>query len=196
MNRIKHIIVDFKLVLHVISTQVLYSRYLYLNVLLFFVVIFFLQWVFNFDDLSQILFSDNGLSGLERLDVLADALINLFRYGNDLIPLSLITISLLQSLALVLIIKIHRSTPKNTKNQDSKVAAGSLGLAALGAGCVACGGSLLAPILGFFAVTVSTSFARRIGDVLLLAAVVISYIALSKISFKAASLYAQEKNHK
>lgn len=81
----------------------------------------------------------------------------------------------------------RRSKEAKSKNQLSG-SAGSLGLGLLGAGCVACSGSLLAPILGVVAANISIAAAERIGDILLVAAVMFSYWSLSRITFKLAML--------
>jgi len=57
-----------------------------------------------------------------------------------------------------------------------------MGLSIIGAGCVACGGSLIAPILSLLATNVSISLAQSLGDILLLMAAVLSFWTLRNIA--------------
>ena len=59
-------------------------------------------------------------------------------------------------------------------------------LSFLGIGCVACGGSVLTPILGVVATNVSISFAESVSILLLLVAVVVSYISMNRVTFMVA----------
>lgn len=151
----------------------------------FVVMLFVLQWLFNIDQLSQIVLGDSGLSFNNRATFLVEGFINIFRYGNNFIPLSMILIALLQAVSITLLLsyrdvvglRAHQSLP--------------LGLSFLGVGCVACGGSVLTPILGVVAANVSIGFAESLSILLLLLAIVISYISMNRISFYVARMVAE-----
>ena len=98
-------------------------------------------------------------------------------------PISIILIATFQASAIVLFFIVRRSRKKAVKQQI-----GSLAVGLIGSGCVACGGSILTPLLGAVASNVSVALAERISDILLLIAVLLSYRALSQISL----VYARE----
>jgi len=176
--------IDIQLNWRIFSSLILKSNFFYLNVILFVIVVMLLQWLFSADQLGIIFDPQFQLSVADKIDIFVNAFLDIFKFIDDVTPVSFVLIGLFQSVSITLLIKIYYDHKKRV--ETSKVA-GSLGISLLGAGCVACGGSLLTPILGFFAVNISISFAQRISDALLVIAVILSYIALSRISVIAAA---------
>ncbi len=184
-NIFKRFWVDLKLVGRIVNHFVLQTKYLYLATALFVAILFLLQWLFSLDQL-EFLWS-SSLSVVEKIDFLIDGFLNIFKFADDIVPVSLILISAMQALAISLLVVLSKEL-KQIKKTKIKSQASSFTLGLVGAGCVACGGSMLTPILGIIASSVSITLAERIGDILLMFAMVLSYRALSKISYQVAAL--------
>jgi len=153
-------------------------RYLWLLLVPFFIAI--LQWLLNVSAFRYILTGDIGLSLFERLDVFVDGVGRVFTNINDWTPISFLLIAVFQASAIILLLELKRQ--KKLERNKSIKQAGSMGLSIIGAGCVACGGSLIAPILSLLATNVSISLAQSLGDILLLMAAVLSFWALRNIA--------------
>lgn len=186
-GRLQHAWVDAKLNYRVVAHFIFHTSWVYVAFGLFVLVLFLLQWLFNIDQLLEIVLGDNPLSVADRIDFVLDGFINIFRYANDFIPVAMISIAFLQALAITLLLRIRRS------RAGSKQAL-PLGLSVLSVGCVACGGSILTPVLSLLASSVSVAFAETLSRLLLVAALVLSYKSLTSIALMTASL--DEKNKK
>ena len=151
-------------------------RYLWVVSVIFIVML--LQWLLNIQELGFFLFGGQ-IPLSEGLEIIWDGLAGVFSLPTDFTPIAFILISLLQSSALVLLLIL-----RNARQAGKKAAkqAGSLGVAVVGAGCVACGGSLMTPLLGLLASNVSIGFASALGDILLALAIILSYMALKDVS--------------
>jgi len=145
----------------------------------FFLVLILLQWIFNYELFWDIMVENQaGLPFSERLDVFLDAIANVFRYANDLTPISLILISFFQASIITIWWRVRLIT------RASRLRVGALGVGILGSGCVACGSSLLPLLLDIVGATLSISLVQRIGDVLLIMAVLLSYRATIKLALR------------
>jgi hypothetical protein len=153
----------------------------------FMLYLFVLQWLFSLDQLVDIVFGNNNLTLLDRVDFLFDGFLNIFKYANDFIPMAMILISLMQAVNITLL--IHYKTSKSVRNAQGL----AISLSAVGVGCVACGGSVITPILGFFASTISVTVAESISRLLLLAAIVVSYISMNRMTFIVAKTIHKQK---
>ncbi len=180
-------IVDLKLTWSVVYNLVLKTSRVYMLLGLFAIFLFVLQWLFNIDQLVEIVFGDNPLSIGERIDFLADGFVNIFRFADDFVPISMILIALVQAITLTLLISF-RSLKRLKSSQGA-----SLGLGFLGIGCVACGGSILTPILGLVATNVSVSLAESISTILLGVALVLSYASMNKVAFLVAKTMPKKR---
>lgn len=185
MAWLRNIYLDLKLNIAVANKNIFSTNYGFVAAGLYFTILFILQWLFNIQEFWNILVHTPSLSALEKIDFFANGLLNVFRYFNDIVPISLILISLMQALAITLLIVKSRESSTKSKKSDS---IGSLALALVGSGCVACGGSVLTPLLGAIASNISITLAERTADAVLIVAVLLSYRALSKISFKLATV--------
>jgi len=171
---------DAKLTWVVFWNLILKTHRIYLFAGSFVAVLFTLQWLFNIDQLLDIVLSNNPLSLGDRADFLVDGFFNIFRFADNLVPISMILIALMQSVTLTLLIG-YRSIGELRGKQGA-----SLGLSFLGIGCVACGGSILTPVLGLIATNISISFAESLSNGLLLIALVLSYLSMNKVTFMVA----------
>ncbi len=150
-----------------------------LFILIFFGILFILQWLFEYEQFYHIVIvNEAGLSLLQILEVLIDSLASFFRYANDLTPASLILIAFFQSAVILMWIR-----SKGAKKAH-KASLGALGVGLLGAGCVACASSLLGVLLSIFGATLSIAMVQAVGDILLVAAVVLSARAFIDIGVK------------
>jgi len=168
------LIVDIKLTAHVVWNVIFLTPRRYLFLLLFAVILFTLQWLFNIDQLIDIVFGDNPLSFAERLSFLYDGFINIFKFADNYVPVSMILIAFMQAATIVLVLSF-KTNRKQTNKQSL-----SMGLSLLGVGCVACGGSILTPLLAVVAANVSIGLVESISILLLGVGMVFSFVALTK----------------
>lgn len=148
-------------------------------------VLFLLQWLFNYELFYEIMIENRAeLAFAERLDIFVDAMLNVFRYANDLTPISLIAISFFQASILTIWWRLRQIT------RASRLRMGALGVGILGSGCVACGSSLLPLLLDIVGATLSVTLVQAIGDILLVLAVVLSYRATLKLALRASAALA------
>lgn len=175
-----HFFLNLKINWQVFLRIIILTPRRYLFIALFIVILFTLQWLFNIDQLIEIVLGDSGLSFMDRIDFLIQGFFNIFRYADDFVPLAILSIAALQATTLTLVLSFR--TAKKIRSTQPV----SLGVGLIGVGCVACGGSILTPILGLVASSVSVSFAERISELLLFIALVLSYISVTKISFQVA----------
>lgn len=156
------------------------TKWRYLWILLVPVIIALLQWLLNIRLLVEILTSDSGLSLWQKIDVFGDSVGRVFTEIGDWTPISFILISTTQAAAIVLLV-ILKKEASLAKKYGAKQAS-SVGVAVVGAGCVACGGSLVTPLLGLLASNVSFALAEGIGSALLLISVIMSIYALNGVT--------------
>ena len=166
-----------------VRQHVLFSPSLFVAMVWFAVILFTLQWLFSYEQLSFVLTGDNGLDFWGKVDFLFDGFLNIFRFIDDFVPITLIIIALLQSTAIAMLLRLRKISQQKTTKKAVRDSIGPLSIGLIGSGCVACGGSILSPLLGAIASNVSVTVARGVGDILLLLAVILSYRALTKIAF-------------
>ncbi len=135
-----------------------------------------LQWLLELDTLLYILGGDNGLDLWGRLRIIYEALGNVFRLADNIIPITFISLGFLQASSMVYLIslRIQRANLKRTLLP--------LYVGVIGSGCVACGGSLLAPILAALSSGLGAALVNRVGALALVAAVIYSYSTFMKVS--------------
>ncbi len=141
---------------------------------IFFLFVVMLQWFFQPSVFWDII-TNSALSLADKLDVIIDGFFAVFQLIDDFTPISFILIALLQSLSIIMWLEL-RTIAKNQNKQQLV----SIGLGLVGSGCVACGGSILSPLLGAVASSVSVGAAQAVGDVVLFLAIVISFRAWIK----------------
>ncbi len=168
-------VLSLRLTWQVVLKLILSTTRIYLLAGLFVAILFALQWLFNIDQLLEVVFGDNPLSTADRVDFLLDGFVNIFRFADDIVPVSMILIALLQAITITLFMVLK-------EKKASRAQGLSIGLSLGAVGCVACGGSILTPLLGFVATNVSVGFAESVSTVLLLVALVLSYISMNRVA--------------
>lgn len=150
----------------------------------FFIILFILQWLFEYEQFYTVMIENQaGLSVFELGDFLVQALFSFFKYPDDLTPVALMLIALLQSAIVVIWIR----TKEIKKAKSASMSA--LGIGLLGAGCVACASSLLGVLITTLGSTVSVAFVQAIGDILLVVAVLLSLIAFIDLGVKTSGYF-------
>lgn len=175
-----------RITFHVALHLVIKTRAIYVWVGLFAVILFILQWLFNINQLFEVVLGSNPLSIGERIDYLIDGFFNIFRFADDFVPIAMILIAAMQSLTLTLLIW-YRGRKRIHAQQGL-----ALGLSFIGVGCVACGGSILTPLLGVMAANVSVGLAEGLSDLLLLIGLVLSYTSMNHLAFQVAQAVAKK----
>ncbi len=182
--RFRKFVSELKIALRSSLEVLLEPRWMITFATLFFLIIVLLQWLFLPSSFWTIV-TNKALSVTDKLDTLIQAFFDIFRFVDDLTPISFILIALLQATALVTWLALRSIISKRRSSQ-----LGSLGIGLIGSGCVACGGSVLSPLLSAIASGISITVAERIGDVVLVGAVYLSFRAWRQISLE----YAFEKS--
>ena len=149
-------------------------RFVVLQFASFVAIIFVLQWLLQISTFSEVV-TNSSLSISDKLDTFSTAFFDVFRLIDDLTPISFVLIALFQSSSLVMLASL-RSSRKKRRQQFA-----SLGIALIGSGCVACGGSILSPVLGIVAAELSVGLAESIGNFVLIGAIIVSSITWYKI---------------
>ncbi|HIA91611.1 TPA: hypothetical protein EYO12_00655 [Candidatus Saccharibacteria bacterium] len=101
------------------------------------------QYATSFSLFSHIL-TNNALNIFEKLSFFLDSITNLFRYSSDPRAASIIVFSFIAAINFFLMVRAYRNK-QAIKNKRAGTAS-TLG-ALIGTHCVACGGSLLAPLV-------------------------------------------------
>ena len=189
MQQIRSFLADLELIPYLFWRHILGSWKILIWLGLFVFIVFILQWLFNIEQLWHIL-NDSSLAIIDKMIFLQNGFFNIFRYANDIVPISIILISFMQATALTFYWVMRYSKNNAIKSQLTPMTVGLIG-----AGCVACGGSVLTPLLSVVASNLSLTQAQRLSDIILLIAVILSYRALSKVSFVYASKVAKIYEH-
>lgn len=171
-----------------VIAQPLYACYAFIFAFLFMQLIL---WGTNFS-LAQYIITNSSISLPSKIDFFAsstrDVFVNIFIPANAL----LIVVSVLQGLVistLLYVIKYNRSV-------DKKALGGSVfatALATIGLGCVACGTSLLVPIVAIFASSSAAVITKSLTTPVLFLSIFISLFSLYKAGLQASTVIAHEK---
>ena len=146
-------------------------------------LLFVLQWLFNI----QILWSIIVTTPVEVPRVLIEGYLNLFRFGFDLTPVTLVLIAVFQGVSFA-VLRFIRQAQRKKKRQNY----GTLGMALLGSGCVACGGSVIAPLIGLFTSGSSVVLSQAISDVILVVAAALALYSVYTLGVVAAHVLQQK----
>jgi hypothetical protein len=149
--------ITYKAVLYVLKKPIYLISALLLSILMAGIII----WSLNFELLRYIIF-DSPLNFFQKIEFFSYGYQNLFNTLDSLLSSGIVILSILfgiNTTMLVYVVKNHRF-----KNLPKKSSTSAFVLAILGGGCIACGTSLLAPILISIG-AVSTPFLRDIGAI-------------------------------
>jgi hypothetical protein len=141
----------------------------------------FLMWSLNLDLVSYIIF-DAPLTVVEKIQFFATSYRDLFTTYESTQAMSMLLFMILFGLNISLLVYVIRN--QGFSSATGKSSAGGLLVAVLGSGCLACGTSLLAPLLATFG-AVSGAFMAELAKWLLWVGslfIIFSIITLSQIA--------------
>lgn len=144
------------------------KKYLLLFTLSWFFFLFFLTFFKDGSGNLSLLFS--GISAEQKMSLLGRVFVLCFSNFLSLYGLSLVLLSLLQGLAISLMVYTwrHKHQDQALSSASTSTVASALGFVALG--CPSCGISLLTPILSALAGASASILAERVGTVLTIVA--------------------------
>lgn len=170
--------------------KLLYFRPAYLLLAAIISVIFYelIFWLMNLG-LLNFLITSSYLTLGEKAGILIGSYTNVFSLPLAPLSFTLFIVSILQGVsAAALIYSIRRERQMGKDTFKSMGGTGLTGLlAAFGFGCVACGTSLVTPILTYFFATSSVALASQIGLYSILLALVASLIGAYLAGYKLSS---------
>lgn len=137
-----------------------------------------LQWSFNIGILVAVVQN----TPLEAPRFFIDGIINIFRYNDNFVSFGMITIAIMQGTALTLVRFIKDASRKTSKSANQT----SVAFVLFGTGCVACGGSIIAPLLASLPATFSVVISRTVGNIAILIGLLLSLYSLISLGQKAA----------
>jgi len=182
MNKAQSLSVDsLRAILAVISVP----WYSMIGLLYFLLILFLMIWLFNISQLVTIV--NTYPSELPR--VLLEGYINLFLYGFNFIPIMLVLISLFQSINLVLVKFI-----RNNSTISANVSRAPLLSGLFGAGCVACGGSIIAPLISLTGAASVVQIAGLLSSGFLFLALGIAMYSVCRMGKQASLILSREGN--
>lgn len=147
-----------------ISYLLTFKKYLLLFVLAWAFFLYFLTFFKDGSGNLALLFS--GISSDQKLSLLWHVVLSCFGNFTSLYGLSLVLLSLLQGLAISLMVYTwrHKYKDQTLSSASTSTVASALGFVALG--CPSCGISLLTPILSALAGASASILAERVGVLL------------------------------
>lgn len=153
-------------------------RYVLVALSGFVVTLLVLLWLFNFATLEYVLTRPSLTLG-EKAAFVLSSIGNVFRYFNDILPVSLLLVSLGQGVVLAQYVWLRRRSRRVRLNQQAK-----LGIRAglVGTSCVACSGSILYPLLASFSSAAAGGLALWVGQIVAVAAIVLSVVAVLQMN--------------
>lgn len=164
--------------------------YILLAFLVSFLSLGILLWSLNIDLLSYIIF-EAPLNVIEKLDFIFDVYGSILTNYESFQATVMALFSVLFGVNIAVLVYVMRGGQKEAIKSKSSV--GGLSLAVIGGGCIACGTSIITPLLATLGATSSIAFTNAIG--LYLNLIGIAFIAFSLISLgqRAATIQATNK---
>lgn len=188
----KFILIKIKLSLRSVGAVIsrpLYAAYAFIFAFMFMQLIL---WGINFS-VAQYVIRTANITIISKIDFFAsatrDVFINIFVSSNAL----LIAVSVLQGIViatLLYVIKYNRSVDKKVIGSSVFATA----LATIGLGCVACGTSLLVPIVAIFASSSAAVITKSLTTPVLVLSILISIFSLYKTGLQASTVIANENS--
>lgn len=146
-------------------------------------------WAFNLDVLSYLIFKA-PISPAEKLGLFADIYKDIYTNFSEFHEVVTVAFTLLFGVNVALMTFIIKN--KGFKSIPKKSGLGGLVLAIVGGGCVACGTSLLAPLLASVS-GASSVFFRDISLILNLLATVLVIYSIYRLGLIASNVHAKNK---
>lgn len=149
------------------------------------VLLFLFQWLFAIDLLLAFVEQD-GFGNIFRFMI--DNFIEFLRLSpGDFIPLALIVVAIFQAATITIVREIAKHEKTRTRTTRTVV------LALFGSGCVACSGSIIAPLLSSLGVVAAASVSVRISMVVLSVAIAVAVFSLWQVLSRLATMQAKGK---
>ncbi|MEX0932091.1 MAG: hypothetical protein WDZ81_00610 [Candidatus Saccharimonadales bacterium] len=149
--------------------------YVGLSLLFSTVILLVLLWLFNLPLLSYV-FSETNLSLPAKIFFVFEGLGNVFKFFNNSVPILLTSVAVVQGLALSHYVYLRKR--KLPKRKLLKKSTGSFAFSLIGSGCVACGGSIIYPVVALVSASAASGLSRIIGEALNLLALILALYAL------------------
>lgn len=157
--------------------------YLILAGVVAFVVLGVVVYLFNLGLLSFFLFQ-SGLPIFERLLLLLSPYKNVIQYLDDPLAASIFTFASLAGINAAMFAFVRRHTPRANASKG----AAALVAGAIGAGCAACGTSILVPVLASLGATASVSTVGAIGVIANMVGIALMLFSIYRFGQVAASV--------
>ena len=152
-------------------------HYVLLAFLVSFISLGILLWSLNIDLLGYIFF-EAPLNLIEKFDFILDVYGSILTNYESFQAMVMALFSMLFGINIAVLIYVMRGGQKEAIKSKSSV--GGLSLAVIGGGCIACGTSIITPLLATLGATSSIAFTNAIG--LYLNLIGIAFITFSLIS--------------
>ena len=164
-----------------ISYLLSFKKYLMLFIFSWLFFLYFLTFFKDGNGNLSLLFS--GISADQKTSLLWRILLTCFSNFLNLYGLSLILLSLLQGLAIVLMVYAwrHKSKDEALSSASTSTVASALGFVALG--CPSCGISLLTPILSALAGASAGILAEKVGAILTVIAFALLFYSVFHLAY-------------
>ena len=146
-------------------------------------------WSLNLELLKYIVF-EAPISFLDKLDFFTYGYRSVFTTYNSAQSVGLILLSVLFGINTAIFVYVIRR--QGFKSVPKKSGIGAFGLAIVSGGCVACGTSLVAPLLATFGAT-SSVFLRDLSTILNWLGSILLLYSIYKLSHIVATIQAKEK---
>ena len=175
------------------SSNVLKSpKYLLFAAIVALLFIQLLYWLLN-ASLFWYFFTARSLNIIEKMDIFSSIIV---RYLSSL-PLwqafAVVSLAITQGV----VISVLLFTVRNNQSVDKK-AVGGTGIASiiamLSVGCVSCGTSIVAPIIGLFVSGATASLSEAINKIAIVVGLIIALYALYAVGLTAANIQAKQKS--
>jgi len=180
-----------KLKISVISTVRIFRswKYVTLSVLATLAISGLVLWSLNLELLKYIIF-EAPISFLGKLDFFTYGYRSVFTTYDSAQSVGLILLSVLFGINTALFVYVIRR--QGFKSVPKKSGIGAFGIAIISGGCVACGTSLVAPLLATLGAT-SSAFLRDLSTILNWLGSVLLLYSIYKLSHIAATIQAKER---
>lgn len=164
--------------------------YLVLAIILGLFILGFVLWSLNIDLLGYIIFQTD-LSFLDKFTFFTSVYGGIFTSAESAQALSMIVFSILFGINSAVVVFVLRNR-KNEKALHGSTVAG-ISLAVVGGGCIACGTSILAPVLISIGATGSVTFLNEIGVLLNTVASIFLMWSLYRLGLSVGTIIATNK---
>lgn len=162
--------------------------YILLTLLISLLTLGVILWSLNIDLLGYILF-DSPLNAVEKADFIADIYAGISTNYESLQSMIMVIFSALFGFNIATIIYVFRGGQRQAVKSKSSVA--GLSVAVISGGCIACGTSIITPILTTIGATGSAALSREIGLYLNVVGIALTIYSLFSLGQRVATIESQ-----